>query len=280
MLLFRYLFLLFVLVSFAIALTPAGISISNTAKIEYEDEKGFKYKDISNTVTITVMQVYGISIEPDYQSITSFPNKEIYIPYILKNTGNGKDRYILQVKNLLNDDGDISNIKIYIDKNENGVLDAGEIEYDNTNPPLLESQGYLPLLVVGKTPVSPPKGIYKISLEGQSLGDRNVSDIENITEIKVSPDFAVSINKETDKSEVFPGEKLVFNINVHNQGIKTIFGKEVKTDFNNDGLPEVRNGILIEDTLPKYTSFENANIYLVEGTVLFKGEEDSYWKNF
>ncbi len=280
MYLLRYIFfLVLVAVVVAKALPPAGITISNTAKIEYEDESGFKYKDFSNTVFVKIKQVYGISIEPDFQSITSFPNSEINVSYILKNTGNGKDRYTLQVKNETNDDGEIENLKIYVDENENGIVDPGEQEYNNTNPPYIDSQGYISLVVTGKIPLDPSTGTYKISLEGYSLGDNQAIDTQNITEIKVSPSFSVVVKKESDKQEVNPGDNITFSINIQNHGTQTVKSAQIQTDFDNDGNPEEKTGILLEDKLPKYTIYKTGKIYLVEGQILFKGTSDQYWKN-
>ena len=280
MLFFRYLSVFLLLIfSYSIAKTPAGIVISNTAKIEYEDETGFKYIDYSNSVSITVKQIYGLSITPDFQSITSFPDSQINISYVLKNTGNGKDRFILQVKNEINDDGDIQNLKIYVDSNENGVLDPGEQEYNNSNPLEVDSDGYIPLLVIGKIPSSPSTGVYKISLEGTSVGDSSISDTGNITEIKVSSSFSVKVKKESDRQEVFPGENLSFTINIKNHGTQKLNGIQIQTDFDNDGNPETKTGLLLKDDIPKYLIFRNANVLLVTGEILYKGENDNYWKN-
>ena len=274
---FRYLLLLLIFTYTAFALTPAGIIISNTAKIEYEDKDGFKYKDYSNTVSIVVKQVYGIDIYPDYQTITALPNSDIYLSYRLKNTGNGKDKYTLNVKNEISDDADIQNLKIFIDKNENGKLDPGEQEYSNANPPIVEAQGYIPLLVVGKT--SNISGISKIKLEGISVGNDQISDTENISEIKVEKNKALDISKSVDKTQVLPGEDISFTILAENNGTNTESGTDIEVDFDNDGSPENIQGVLIEDKIPNYLIFKSASKAPVNSKIVYKGDNDLYWKD-
>ncbi len=282
MLFFRYIQLLFLLIlvkaSFALTI-PAGTLISNTAKIEYEDETGFKYKDFSNTVTIRVKQVYGVSLTPDFQSITSFPEKNISVSYVLKNTGNGRDKYHINVYNLADDDGDVENLKIYVDTNENGILDPGEQEYNNSNPPFIEKDGYIPLILVGKTPKNPSTGILKVKVSAFSLGNDQIFDTENILEIRVSPSFSVEISKDADKSEVLPGEDITFSVKVINTGTEDITGNDLLTDFDNDGSPETRKGIILEDEIPPYLSYEGSSKAPSNAVVLFKGDNDVYWKD-
>ncbi len=279
MFLFRYMLFLLLLFVSAFSMPPAGILISNTAQVEYEDETGFKYKGLSNTVTIQVEQVYGIEIHPDFQSITAFPGSRINISYILKNTGNGKDRYTLQIKNKLNDDGDIENLRIYIDTNENGILDPGEQEYPNANPPIVKMGGFIPLLITGSIPSSLQRGKINISLEGYSLGNDQISDIENITEISVSPEVSISLKKEANRTSVYPSQDIDFSITVKNYSTKPVSGIEIETDFDNDGVSESRNGVLIEDEIPPYTSLKDAKVELISGIILYKGKNDNYWKN-
>ncbi len=272
----RYILFLLFSVTAVFSMPPSGTLISNTARIEYEDETGFKYKDFSNTVTVRVKQVFGIDITPDYQKLVSPPNSQVYIPFVLKNTGNGRDRYIISVKNLLNDDTDLKNIKVYVDKNENGILDPGEQEYNNSNPPYIESNGYIPLLVVGKTEVN---GSAKIKLEGFSSGNEDVSDKENTAEILIRSDISLKAKKSANRLEVSPGENFSFSIDITNTGTEEENGTDVHTDFNNDEDPEVIKGILIEDQIPPYTEYISATYAPVDSTLLFKGDRDYYWKD-
>ncbi len=275
---FKYLlFLLLILVNLSLALTPAGLIISNTAKIEYEDKDGFKYKEFSNTVSIRVLQVYGLDIYPNYQSVTALLNSDIYVSYRLKNTGNGKDKYILSVKNDIEDNTDIKNLKIFIDENENGKLDPGEQEYNNTNPPSVEAGGYIPLLVVGKT--QNESGVAKIALEGTSLGNDSISDTENITEIKIERNKSFSITKGANKTEVFPGENVDFTVLAENNGTETEEGVNIEVDFDNDGSPETVKGVVLVDKLPEYVLLESVSKAPVNSKVIYKGDNDLYWKD-
>ncbi len=273
---FRYLLLLLLLYGFSYGIIPAGTVISNTAKIEYEDETGFKYKDYSNTVSVIVKQVYGIDIQPDYQNITGFPDSNISIPFVLKNTGNGKDRYVINVQNRVDDDLDVDNLKVYIDSNENGIVDAGEEVYNNSNPPQVEPGGFIPLIVKGDLKSS---GIYKIQLSGHSVNNPDITDQENIAEINVKPSFSLSVKKSVNKREVYPGENITFSINVENHGTQDITGNDIQTDFNNDSSPESYTGVLLEDKIPLHLSLLSVSKAPVNATVVYKGDNDNYWKD-
>jgi len=61
--------------------------------------------------------------------------------------------------------------------------------------------------------------------------------------------------------------------------MKAVLPVNLSVDFNNDGLPEPYRGILIEDTLPEPLTFSQFVGSVPRGVVVFKGEEDSFWKD-
>lgn len=277
------LFFLSFLFIFSISLgakPPAGTKISNVAVVTYEDQRGVKYRDESNPVIVIVKEVYGISIEPDYQEFISYPGKVVEIPYTLKNTGNTRDSYTLSVENLPDDDADLDYLQIYLDINNNGVVDPGEPLYDNTNPPTLKPEETISLVLQAQIPTSVSSGNIKVSLNGISRGDNTKQDSNNITLITVVPYGSLEIKKSSNKRAVEPGETISFLIEFRNPSDNPVRGASVQTDFDNDNNFEERTGVLIYDELPSPFSFvEIRNVSLSQAIEVFKGDEDTYWKD-
>jgi uncharacterized membrane protein len=217
-------FLLSFLLKSVLAAVPAGTVISNTATVTYKDSSGFSYSALSNTVEVVVAPVYGISITPDYQDYETIQGSLVNIPYLLKNSGNAKDSYSLNLENLPGDTGDLDNLKLYIDQNKNGLVDAGEPLYDNSSPPKLEPNEVLSLVVAGEISPSAATGTYKVALNGKSNGDKTKEDLNNVAVIKVESKGFVLVNKECDKTELAPGELLSCRINFKNPGTTSVRG--------------------------------------------------------
>jgi uncharacterized repeat protein (TIGR01451 family) len=77
------------------AATPAGTAITNAATVNYQDTSANNYSAVSNTTTVTVISVFGVSLAPVPvdQSVPS--NTVAYYAYILTNTGNDNNTYAL-----------------------------------------------------------------------------------------------------------------------------------------------------------------------------------------
>lgn len=257
----------------------AGTEIVNTAVATYSAPSGFNYSVLSNTVKLEVAAVYGIDILPDYQEVNAISGEDVEIPYSLKNSGNTEDSYLLYPSNLPGDDGELEDLKIYIDKNNNGTVDFGEPQYDNNNPPKLEPGEVLSLILSVKVPLSASSGNYKVNLKGVSKGDSSKEDNENVALVKVKSEGFVLVKKSVDKSEVRPGDEVTVTVNFENPGMSVVKGANISTDFDDDGNPEIREGVLIKDDFPSIFSFEGVERFDPDGLILYKGERDSFWKD-
>jgi len=108
----------------------AGTQIKNTATVTYEDADGNVFTALSDESIVTVSQVYSATIGVD-QTSTVAPGQTVALPYTLTNTGNGSDTYTLSAANGYpgaGDSIDSTDIKVFIDGNNNGVVDPGEVE--------------------------------------------------------------------------------------------------------------------------------------------------------
>lgn len=74
--------------------TAVNTTISNQAYGDYKDANGNEMARVySNTVTITVAQVYGLNITPPTTSLSGTNSTAVYFPGRVYNTGNGSDTY-------------------------------------------------------------------------------------------------------------------------------------------------------------------------------------------
>ena len=162
------------------AFTPAGTPISNTATATYTDDNGFPYIAVSNSIVIFVSSIFGISITPDNQEKSAITGSEVCLPYILRNIGNSSDSYTLTPQNLNNDNGDLENLSVYIDRDRDGELDFGELLYDNSNPVTLSANEVLPILLCGKIPSNVLTGDIRVILNGFSNSNPSKKDLNNL----------------------------------------------------------------------------------------------------
>ena len=107
----------------ALAATPAGAQIKNLATVTYQDAAGNTYSAQSNEAVVTVAQVYSATIGQDVDR-TAAPGQTVLLPFVLTNTGNGEDEYVVSVA----DTGALGaqSIAIYRDVGGDGALDDGE----------------------------------------------------------------------------------------------------------------------------------------------------------
>jgi len=266
------------LFSWAYGAPKAGSFIVNTAVATYEDDEGFSYRAFSNTVILQVAPVYALEITPDSQRLKGIPGAPVEIPFYLKNTGNAEDRYALDFSNLTGDDGDFEDLKLFIDVNGNGRVDPGEPLYDNSAPPSLAPGEVLPLILFGFVPSDVKEGALRAELSGSSLSNPRVSDQSNEAVVEVTSLGFVSLKKEASKRVLLPGEKVTFKVSFTNPGATEVGKVAISVDLDGDGAPERAEGVLVYDRLPEglvVTGYESS---VPEGEVVYKGEEDSFWR--
>ena len=87
-------FVLLLWPSLIAAQTPAGTHIASTARVSYETEDGRRVEGVSNRVVLVVAQVAGVDLEPSRHSVAR-PGDEVVFPHLLRNAGNGVDRFVL-----------------------------------------------------------------------------------------------------------------------------------------------------------------------------------------
>ena len=113
-----------------VAQTPGGTVISNQASATYSDGTN-SYSTVSNTVTVTVSNVSGLTITPDAGSNPSVVAGETGVVYnfTVTNTGNFSNqvRFLASGASVrVNGPGTIT--RAVIDVNGDGLIDAGDTD--------------------------------------------------------------------------------------------------------------------------------------------------------
>mgnify|MGYP000871001388 CR=1 FL=1 len=104
--------------------TPAGTTISNQATASYKDANGNAMTPVSsNTVTVTVSQVFALNITPLTSNNTGQNETYVYFPGSVYNLGNGSDTF--SVSWATTSGWAPTSVAMFRDVNDNGVYDAG-----------------------------------------------------------------------------------------------------------------------------------------------------------
>jgi hypothetical protein len=74
--------------------TPGGTQINNQASASYSDGNGNNFSTVSNTVTVTVANVSGLTITPDAGSVSTVVAGQTNVDFVFRvtNTGNFSDQ--------------------------------------------------------------------------------------------------------------------------------------------------------------------------------------------
>ncbi|WP_243030870.1 hypothetical protein [Thermus altitudinis] len=229
--------------------TPAGTAIQNQASASYIDSAGQPKTTTSNLVTTLVQQVYSFTITPDGtetnpgQIRNGLPGGQVLFQYTVTNTGNGTDTINLSTLQGTADNFDLSNIKIYLDGNCNGNVDAGEPQISSVT---LAADASACVIVAATIPATAQSGQYgNLNLAGTSQGNNQVTDNNNWARAVATTQAALTAFKAaTPSGNVQPGGIITYTISGSNTGGSPAYGIPVTVD----NTP--KTGILIEDTIP------------------------------
>ena len=113
------------------AATDVGTTIVNQATLTYMDKATGQLIELkSNTSTILVAPLNQFELlSPNILVVEA--GQTIFFAHTLQNLGNIEGRYALSVENLLADNGDLINLLLYVDENNNGIVEASESVLDN-----------------------------------------------------------------------------------------------------------------------------------------------------
>lgn len=115
-----------------LAATPGGSLLVNKVTAIYTDAGGTSYTAESNELQISIREVRESTLTitaGENQQVAAIPSTKVYSVHTLTNSGNVAETYALSAVNETTGDTiDGSSVKVYLDTNTNGQLDAGEAE--------------------------------------------------------------------------------------------------------------------------------------------------------
>lgn len=103
--------------------TPAGTIIRNQASASYVDANGGNVTVTSNLVETRIEQIAGLEWVTD-QQVSAVAGGAVRLTHRVRNTGNGRDRFALQIFNTTGNNVNLSGLGIYADSDRNGIADS------------------------------------------------------------------------------------------------------------------------------------------------------------
>jgi uncharacterized repeat protein (TIGR01451 family) len=243
-------------------LTPAGTPIRNQASASFIGPNGDPGVTFSGVAETRVSPVHGMQIKPDAgnaptSSGSNFalaadasndriatPGGTVSFAYTLTNTGNTPDRYTLSTLQFAGDGFDLSNLRIVIDSNENGLIDNNEPDFAGSLD--LNANAHASIIVSGQAPTTNNGARAKLDLIGSSLNDPSVFDNNNIARATINSDANLILNKE---ARLLTDGRIKYRVFGSNQGARA--ARSSLSGVIVDGT--LYFGILLSDALPANT---------------------------
>ncbi len=237
--------------------TPAGTQIKNQATAQYKDANGNVQSSTSNEVITIVQQISGVTVTPNGSTSapivqTATAGTRVYFPYTLTNTGNGPDTFnVVTALSPITFTPD--NVKIYLDANGDGVVDAGDNEITNTGT--VAADGVVHLIVAYDVPTGATSAQSAlVNLTATSTHDNTKVDNDNWNKTTVVADAVMTIAKSATVeggTVAYPGSKIDYVISGSNTGSKATTSLAfTKIDTSGDGTADSASGLLVEDPIP------------------------------
>ncbi|MEG0029505.1 isopeptide-forming domain-containing fimbrial protein [Acinetobacter sp.] len=216
------------------AFPQPGSYISNVASGDYTDEMGNVLLVNSNPVALEVQKTYSLTLVQN-QNQYGVVGGAVNLPHVLTNTGNTADRYTLGLVQSSTDNFDLSNVKVYADRDQNGLPDntedllVGSIE--------LNAGQSLAVVIVGSIPINVSFNQLS-SLDLKAVSQQNATLSAQVTDtIRVVDDAVISLVKAQSASEGNIGDLITYTLTYRNTGTAT--RRVVLQDVLDDSLEYV-----------------------------------------
>lgn len=210
-----------------------GSYISNIASGDYIDETGNVLLVNSNPVSLEVQKILALTLVQDQQQ-QSTVGGQVNFPHVLTNAGNTYDSYMLSLIHSTDDEFDLASIKVYADRDQNGIPDDNvDLLTPNTSITLNAGES-LSLVAVGSVPLvmtSTQKSIFELKATSQTTNSifANVKDT-----VVVVDDAVISVVKAQDKSQGNVDDVVTYTLTYRNNG--TDAAQLTITDLLDDSL--------------------------------------------
>lgn len=235
------------------AMPMAGETIQNIAYASYaiSDENGGQLllKTQSNPVNVTVSEFYGLQLHADTLKQVEAGSKVIWLNSLanLSNTDAWIDFTTLP-------NADLSNIKVYLDANDDGIFDVSEILI--TNGLLLQPNQNVHLWIVADTSTqTADQAFVDLPLTAHMREQPEVQDVAKNPAQVIQP--KLKIEKSVDQTVLQSNQQsqtIQYTLNVSNAALLPVLPTQVKVDGQTESL------VIVEDPLPANTVFESVEV--------------------
>lgn len=241
--------------------TPAGTVIKNAASMTYKDLSGTSFPTLySDTVSVTVEQVAGVTLTPTGTLQYSSDSMYVYFPHTVTNTGNGTDSYTITSA-----DSASWSPTILFDANGNGVWDTGENTVV-TNISNLAADAEYKVIVRLFVPYGTASGkLDTIRTAVTSAFDNSIDPIASawVRDSIRTRTADVAVTKTNDNATPSPGQVILYTINYSNTGTGTAQNATLtdtldeNVTYNNDLLINSGGGVANFLTSPNRIVWSN-----------------------
>jgi uncharacterized repeat protein (TIGR01451 family) len=202
--------------------TPAGVVVTNQAFVDYQDANGNKKpRAYSNVVTVTVIQVAAVSVQPAAASQSGIASTQVVFFVQIANPGNAPDTYNFTYTAASG--WTPTQIKFYTDVNHNHVYDPGidtplsPVTGNTYKTGTVPSDGSTDLLMVVTVPDSAVDASSStINLTATSLFNQTVTAVGSYT-TTVSSAVISAVTTHTPQTPR-PGDVLTYTVTLKNSG--------------------------------------------------------------
>ena len=185
--------------------------ISNMAIGEYTEEGSTVVQvSRSNLVQTTILPVYSVNLTAN-NAKTVVAGQTVYFSHTLTNTGNETDQYTFTVSNNTGDSYDLSNLSVFLDKNNDGVPDGAAM----TSYALSEGES-VGIIVAADVPSGATvsqNGLLTLNITSLNNASGNKTNIDTAT---VTNQSALTVRKKFSQTSVANGDVITVRLDYQN----------------------------------------------------------------
>ena len=183
--------------------------ISNMAIGEYTEEGSTVVQvSRSNLVQTTILPVYSVNLTAN-NAKTVIAGQTVYFSHTLTNTGNETDQYTFVVSNNTGDSYDLSNLSVFLDKNNDGVPDGAAITSYALSAG--ESVGLIVAANVPNTVASGQNGKLTLNVSSSNSASGNQTNIAKVTD-----QSALVVRKKFSQTTAANGDVITVRLDYQN----------------------------------------------------------------
>lgn len=247
-------------------LPKIGTSITNTAFATYSTPNGVQQNSKSNTVNVTVSALYAITLTtPPIQDI-EVGTRVVWLN-VLSNNGNTTANIEIEKLQL----NGLSNIKVYLDSNQNGQFDASDLVVDKAIT--LEAGEHANLWVVANTANDlQDKQQIDLPIRAHVVEEPTVTATATDSLLTYLPQLYATktVDQESFDPAVSKNFDLKYTLALENKNKQPVKA----TTINIDG--QAQQAILVVDPLPANTTYKSVQPANSNAMVLFRTGDNSF----